>query len=247
MRFSRSAVMGAGLVAITMAALAGEEKGAAPKTGSDRLESVKKKVSYGIGLSFGKQLKAQPLDLDEDVLIEGIKDAMAGKSQLNDQQITEAMLAFKQEILAQRAKGGEAMAKQGEAFLAENKKKPGVVTTKSGLQYKVLKEGSGKTPKATDTATINYEGRLIDGTVFDSSEKHGGPASLPVNGFVRGFSEALQLMKVGSKWEVYIPSELAYGSKSPGSPIPPNAPLVFDIEVLGTKPTPPQPAQPEIP
>jgi FKBP-type peptidyl-prolyl cis-trans isomerase FklB len=244
MRFSRFAVMGVGLVAITVTALAGEKE--APKTGSDQLKNVKQRVSYGIGLSFGKQLKAQPLDLDQDVLIEGIKDAMAGKAQLTDQQLTQAMEAFKQEILAQRTKEGEAMAKQGESFLAENKKKQGVVTTKSGLQYKVLKEGSGKTPKATDTATIEYEGRLIDGTVFDSSARHGGPSDLRVGGVIPGFSEALQLMKVGSKWEVYIPTDLAYGANS-RPPIPPNSPLIFNIEVLDTKPTPAQPAPPGIP
>ena len=159
-----------------------------------------------------------------------MKDALGGKNpRLTDQQIQEALAAYQQEMMAKKAK-------EGEIFLAENKKKDGVVTLPSGLQYKVLKAGTGKTPKATDTVTVNYEGRLIDKTVFDSSAKQGQPVSFQVGGVIKGFSEALQLMKVGSKWEVYIPSNLAYGATPPpGSRITPNAPLIFDLELVDVK------------
>jgi FKBP-type peptidyl-prolyl cis-trans isomerase len=127
--------------------------------------------------------------------------------------------------------------KEGEAFLAANKAKEGVKTTASGLQYKVLKSGTGATPRATDTATVNYKGTLLDGTVFDSSSEHGGPASFPVNGVIKGWTEALQLMKVGDKWQLFIPTELAY-SDHPDSPdIPPNAVLTFEVELLDVTPT----------
>ncbi len=143
-----------------------------------------------MGVDIGRKLKAQAIDLDGDLLSRGIKDALAGKSALSDADMRSAMMAFQQELAAKQTDKNK---KEGEDFLAANKKKPGVVTTQSGLQYQVIKEGTGKTPKVTDTVTANYEGTLIDGTVFDSSYKRGQPLSIPVNGVIKGWTEALQL------------------------------------------------------
>jgi FKBP-type peptidyl-prolyl cis-trans isomerase len=200
---------------------------AAPKAVDPDLKDARTKASYGIGMGLGKNLSASFPDLDVELFAQGLKDAYGGKpARLTDQQIQEALQAYQQESNARKTK-------EGESFLAENKKKPGVVTTTSGLQYKVLKEGTGKTPKATDTVTVNYEGRLIDNRVFDTSAKTGQPARFQVGGVIPGFKEALQLMKAGAKWEVYIPANLAYGAAPPpGSLISPNAPLIFNLELL---------------
>lgn len=233
MKFSRFAVVGIGLVAVAVAATADEK--AAPKPGAEALKTDRQKASYGIGLSIGNQV--QTLEPDVDSLVQGLKDSMAGKPALAEKEIQAAVAAYQQALQAKRAKVAEEMAKQGPAFLAENKKKPGVTTLPSGLQYKVLKEGTGKVATANDTASVNYEGRLINGTVFDSTEQHGGkPTDFPVSRVIKGFSEALQLMKTGSKWQLYIPTELAYGANPPTAKIPPNAPLIFDLEVLDVKP-----------
>jgi FKBP-type peptidyl-prolyl cis-trans isomerase len=223
------AVMTLGIVAVSAFAQERETTKGADTSG---LRDVRQKASYGLGLSFGKNLKTQAGDLDTETFFQGLKDALSDKAPLmTDAQIQESILAYQQELVAKKAK-------EGESFLAENKKKPGVTTLPSGLQYKVIKQGTGKSPKATDTVTVNYEGRLADKdrTVFDSSAQHGGPASFQVDGVIKGFSEALQLMKVGSKWEVYIPSNLAYGAQPPpGSRITPNAPLVFELELVDVK------------
>ena len=214
---------------VVMAATLADEK-AAPKPADPELKDVRQKSSYGLGMSIGRSLAAQSLDIDPELFAQGMRDAFNGKPpRLTDQQIQEAVVANQQEGVSKKAK-------EGEIFLAENKKKEGVVALPSGLQYKVLKAGTGKIPKATDTVSVNYEGRLVDNTVFDSSAKTGQPASFPVGGVIKGFSEALQLMKVGSKWQVYIPASLAYGaSPPPGSRIAPNAPLIFDLELIGIK------------
>jgi FKBP-type peptidyl-prolyl cis-trans isomerase len=210
-----------------VAAAAGADEKAASKVAEPELKDVRQKVSYGLGQNLGKNLATQASDLDIELFMQGLRDALGGKPpRVTDQQFQESLAAFQQEMVAKKTK-------EGEAFLAENKKKEGVVTLPSGLQYKVLKAGTGKTPKATDTVTVNYEGRLIDNTVFDSSAKTGKPASFQVGGVIPGFKEALQLMKSGSKWQVYIPANLAYGaSPPPGSRITPNAPLIFDLELL---------------
>jgi FKBP-type peptidyl-prolyl cis-trans isomerase FklB len=225
MKFSIVALMSLGL--IVSAAFAQEKE--AQKGAETELKDVRQKASYGLGLSIGKNLKTQATDIDSETFSQGLKDALAGKTPLlTDSQIQEAMQAYQQELVARKTK-------EGENFLTENKKKEGVKTLPSGLQYKVIKDGSGKVPKPSDTVTVNYEGRLIDKTVFDSSSKR-GPATFPVDGVIKGFSEALQLMKVGSKWQVYIPSNLAYGASPPqGSGIAPNAPLVFDLELVDIK------------
>jgi FKBP-type peptidyl-prolyl cis-trans isomerase FklB len=149
------------------------------------------------------------------------------------------MNTFKEEMTKKQEeamkKAAEKNKKDGAAFLAENKKKEGVVTLPSGLQYKIITQGTGNTPKATDTVTVNYRGSLVDGTEFDSSYKRGQPATFPVNGVIKGWTEALQLMKEGAKWQLFIPSDLAYGEKGAGNVIGPNATLIFDVELISAK------------
>jgi FKBP-type peptidyl-prolyl cis-trans isomerase FklB len=201
------------------------------------LKTQRDKVSYGIGMEIGNSLKSQSIDIDSDILARGVKDMLSGKEPLmTDQELRETMTNFKSEMMAKQMERMKELAeknkKEGEAFLDENKKKEGVVTLPSGLQYKVIKEGAGETPKPTDTVTVNYRGSLINGTEFDSSESHGQPAALKVNGVIPGWTEALQLMKTGSKWQLFIPSALAYGERAVGREIGPNSTLVFDVELL---------------
>ena len=202
------------------------------------LKTQKDKVSYSIGMDIGTTLKKQELDVDPAILARGIRDSMSGQKPLmTDQEMRDTIAAFQKEMMAkqqeQTKQMGEKNKKQGEAFLAENKKKEGVKTLPSGLQYKVIKAGKGKKPKATDTVTTHYRGTLIDGTEFDSSISRGKPASFPVNGVIPGWTEALQLMEEGAKWQLFIPSNLAYGDRgTPGGPIGPNATLIFDIELI---------------
>lgn len=204
------------------------------------LTSTRDKISYSIGTRIGKDFSRQQLDLDPDILSRGIKDAMEGKGMLMTEAEVQAVLQkFQQEQMAakevQMKAIGEKNAKEGAAFLAENAKKDGVATLASGLQYKILTKGTGKTPTQTDTVTVNYRGTLIDGQEFDSSYKRGQPATFPVNGVIRGWTEALQLMKEGAKWQLFIPAELAYGERGAGQTIGPNATLVFDVELISIK------------
>jgi FKBP-type peptidyl-prolyl cis-trans isomerase FklB len=194
------------------------------------LKNQKDKVSYIIGTEIGKNFKKQSVDIDPDVLTRGIKDAISGgKSLLTEQEIQETMAAFQKEMMA---KLEEKNKKEGEAFLTENKKKEGVKTLPSGLQYKVIKAGTGKKPKINDTVTTHYRGTLIDGTEFDSSYRRGQPASFPVSGVIPGWTEALQLMGEGAKWQLFIPPNLAYGERGMGGVIGPNATLIFEIELI---------------
>jgi FKBP-type peptidyl-prolyl cis-trans isomerase FklB len=200
----------------------------------------KEKISYSLGVELGKNLKTQDVDVDLATLAQGIKDGLAGEGTLlTDEEIHATMMTFQQSVMQhQRAKMEAAAAKnktEGDAFLAANKAKPGVKTLPDGLQYKVLKEGDGPVPKATDTVIVNYRGTLIDGKEFDSSYKRNEPTTLPVGRVIKGWSEALQMMKVGSKWELVIPPELGYGTHGAGQAIPPNATLVFEVELLGIK------------
>lgn len=191
------------------------------------LKNQKEKVSYIIGTNIGSNLKRQLIDIDPTILVKGIQAGLSGaKPLLTEQEIQETMIAFQKELM-------EKYKKQGEDFLAENKKKEGVKTLPSGLQYKVIKAGTGKKPKLTDTVTVNYRGTLIDGTEFDSSYKRGQPATFQVNGVIPGWTEALQLMEQGAKWQLFIPSNLAYGERgAPGGAIGPNATLIFEIELI---------------
>jgi FKBP-type peptidyl-prolyl cis-trans isomerase FklB len=204
------------------------------------LKTLQDSVSYSIGMDIGRNLKGQMIDVNPDALAQALKDLNGdGKPMLTDAQARSAMMAFQTQMMATHAEkmkaAGEKNKKDGEVFLAENKKKEGVVTLPSGLQYKVLTIGNGKKPRATDKVTLNYRGVLIDGTEFDNSYKRGEPAVFPVNGIIKGLSEALQLMPVGSKWQIVIPADIAYGEQGAGAQIAPNAVLIFEIELLGIK------------
>jgi FKBP-type peptidyl-prolyl cis-trans isomerase FklB len=194
-------------------------------------------TSYVLGLKMGSGLRADGVALDAGAFLKGVKDAMADvKPTLSDAQINAILSQLQADIAARHeakaAKAAEANKAQGEAFLKANGAKPGVVTLPSGLQYQILTAGTGAVPKASDTVVCNYRGTLIDGTEFDSSAQHGGPASLPVEGVIAGWSEALQLMPVGSKWRLFVPADLAYADAGAGDDVGPNAVLIFDIELL---------------
>jgi len=204
------------------------------------LKTMQDSVSYGIGMDIAKNLKGQMIEVNPDVIAQALKDmAPAGKPMLTDAQAQSVMMEFQSDMMAKHSakmkESAEKNIKDGQAFLAENKKKDGVITLPSGLQYKVLSRGSGRKPSPKDNVSVNYRGSLIDGTEFDSSEKHGGPAVFPVAGVIKGLSEALQLMQVGSKWQIVVPSEIGYGAQSLGTQITPNSVLVFEIELLGIK------------
>ncbi len=197
------------------------------------LKSQKDKVSYIIGMDIGNNLKKQSIDIDPNILAKGLKDALtSGKPLLTEKEIQETMAALQKEMMAKKEEVGKQNKKDGEIFLAENKKKEGVKTLPSGLQYKVIKAGSGKKPKSTDTVTVHYRGTLINGTEFDSSYKRGQTVSFQVSGVIPGWTEALQLMEEGAKWQLFIPSNLAYGERGAGGMIGPNATLVFDVELV---------------
>src|SRR5881396_1359548 len=203
---------------------------------SPQLKDQKDKVSYSIGLNIGFNLNRQNVQINADVLSAGIKDAIAGKPQLTTDQVKEVMTTFEKDMQAKQKAAGEKNAAEGAKFLEENKKKEGVKTTVSGLQYKVIKDGTGAQPKATDTVTVNYRGTLINGTEFDSSYKRGQPATFPLNGVIKGWTEGVQLMKVGSKYQFFVPPNLAYGERAVGPDIAPNSMLIFEVELLGVKP-----------
>jgi FKBP-type peptidyl-prolyl cis-trans isomerase FklB len=204
------------------------------------LKDQKDKESYSLGYQFGQNLKFQGVDINLDLYTSGIKDALGGKEpQMSQEEIRATITGLQQRLQAAREKGLKEMAaknlEESKKFLAENRKKEGVKTLPSGLQYKVIAEGSGKMPKADDTVTVNYKGTLIDGTEFDSSYKRGQPVTFKVNGVIRGWTEALQLMKEGSKWQLFIPPELAYGERGAGRTIPPSSTLIFEVELISVK------------
>jgi len=203
------------------------------------LDSEIAKVSYGIGANIGSRF-GDDLPLDVDAFSAGVRDAIAGgELKMSDEEIMSTLQAYQQKQMAERQVESQALAetnrKEAEAFLAENASAEGVVVTDSGLQYKVLAEGDGASPSENDTVEVHYEGTLLDGSVFDSSYQRGETVSFPVNGVIEGWTEALQMMKVGSKWKLFIPSDLAYGPGGAGQMIGPNAALVFEVELLGIK------------
>jgi len=243
--FLVGAVVG-GVIAASVAnkPSAGPESPAASAPAAVSLETEEQKASYVIGANIGGQLSGQGVDFDMPALTAGLEDALTGaEPRLSEEESHETIQAL---IADQQAKAAERQAAQeaeraalseknkaeGEAFLAANKDKEGVVTTDSGLQYKVIEEGTGEKPTAEDIVQVNYRGTLIDGTVFDSSYERGQPAEFPVTGVIPGWTEALQLMPEGSKWEIYIPADLAYGSRGAGSAIGPDAVLIFEVELL---------------
>jgi FKBP-type peptidyl-prolyl cis-trans isomerase len=228
------------LFVVAMVALSGGLFGQAPST----LTTEKEKLSYALGASIGDQMRSQSVDVDPDLCARGLKDALSGgKMLLTDVEVRQIVTAFqnelrKKQIALQNQRTQELAAKnktEGEAFLAQNKSAEGVVTLPSGLQYKILKEGVGEKPKLTDTVVCHYRGTLIDGTEFDSSYKRNEPATFAVGGVIKGWTEALQLMPVGSKWQLFVPSSLGYGERGAGRQIGPNAVLIFEVELISIK------------
>ena len=225
------------------------------------IKDDKDKISYSLGVDIGRTLQRLELDLNIPALSQGIADVLGNKPKaLTDDQVQQTLQAFQQQMMQKQQ---EAMSKKqdemksvaeknkadGKKFLDDNAKKPGVKTTASGLQYKVIKEGAGAKPGDSDIVETNYRGTTIDGKEFDSSAKHGSSFTLPVNGVIKGWAEALKMMPLGSKWQIYVPSELAYGDEGYGDDIPPGSTLVFDLELLSIKKaattTPAPNAQPE--
>jgi len=209
---------------------------AAAAQDTPELKTEKDKFSYALGMNFGENFRKQGLDLDPAVFAKAFAESFnGGKTAMTDQEMQTLLQAAAQEIrkkqAAQQAAKGDEAQKEGEAFLAANKTKEGVVTLPSGLQYKILKAGTGDKPTLDDTVVCNYKGTLINGTEFDASEKHGGPATFPVKRVIAGWTEALQLMQVGSKWQLFVPANLAYGANGPGD-IGPNATLIFEVELV---------------
>jgi len=193
------------------------------------LKNQKEKVSYIIGTDIGGNLKRQSIDIDPSILARGVQDALSGVNPLlSKEEIQETMVAFQKEMM-------EKQKQRGEAFLSENKKKEGVKTLPSGLQYKVIKAGTGKKPKVNDTVTVNYRGTLIDGTEFDSSFRRGQPVAFPVSGVIPGWTEALPLMQEGAKWQLFVPPNLAYGERGAGGLIGPNVTLIFEVELISVQ------------
>jgi len=201
------------------------------------LKTDKDKVSYALGMNLGANLKRDSVDIDTAIFVRALKDTVTGgKTLLTDSEARAALTQLQTEVRGKQMEkmklAGEANKKEGDSFLAANKTKEGIVTLPSGLEYKILTQGTGPKPAATDTVVCNYRGTLINGTEFDSSYKRGQPATFPVSGVIKGWTEALQLMPVGSKWQLFLPAELAYGERGPSPEIGPNSTLVFEVELL---------------
>jgi len=229
------------VVVMLMAGCSAGTQQAKEKKGGLSLDSESSKFSYAIGLDVGKSLKGIGTKFDLTAFDAAVETVIKGeKSKLSPKEIAAVKKSVfkvqRDKLLAKQKELGLKNKANGEKFLADNAKKDGVTTTASGLQYLVLKSGDGKKPTATDTVKVNYEGRLIDGTVFDSSYKRGQPVTFPLNGVIKGWTEGLQLMPVGSKYRLFLPSELAYGTHGAGSRIGPNSTLVFDVELLSIVP-----------
>ena len=252
-RSSRSFVAAALLVVLVAGCKPGDKDGAgqastdkaatdakaADKDAVPGLPTEKDRNSYMVGMALAKQFEPMKDEIDVDVVVKALRDSLAGrKTLLTVEQAQEVGATFNQKMQARQMQkmldDARQNAEKGTAFLAGNAKKAGVTTTASGLQYEVLKPGTGARPKATDTVSVNYKGTLLDGTVFDDSSRHGGPAEIPLAQVVPGWLEGITLMPVGSKYRFWIPSSLGYGETgTPGGPIPPNATLVFEVELLG--------------
>lgn len=204
---------------------------------SKGFENQGQQRSYALGMDIGNSLKGMPVDIDLDQLVQGIRDVVNGhKTKLSDKQAQAVMQGVVSDMEAAQQKQQQQLAsdnlKKGQQFLARNKKKKGVVTLDDGLQYKIIKKGDGAQPEINDSVTVEYTGKLIDGTVFDSSKKHGNPVTFPVNAVIPGWTEALQLMHVGGEYELFVPPDLAYGKRGAGAQIGPNETLIFDVKLI---------------
>ncbi len=204
------------------------------------LKDQKDKASYALGLNLGSNLRRQSVEVDLNILLQGLKDALAGgKTLMTDDEARAALIQLQNDLKAKQEEkmkqAAETNKKEGQAFLAANKSKEGVVTLLSGLQYKVVTPGTGPKPALTDSVICNYRGALINGAEFDSSYKRGQPATFPVGGVIKGWTEALQLMPVGSKWQLFVPADLAYAERGAGNDIGPNATLIFEVELISIK------------
>ncbi len=213
---------------------------AAAKPAPLPLKTAKEKASYAIGMSMAKGMKAQGVEVDPAILARGLRDGLAGKTQLTDEQAQAALTQLQTDVKAKQEEKSKLAAelnkKEGDSFLAANKAQSGVVTLPSGLEYKILQEGTGPKPTLTDTVVCQYKGTLLNGKEFDSSYKRGQPATFTVGQVIKGWTEALQLMSVGSKWQLWIPADLAYGPRAAGPDIGPNSTLVFEVELVSITP-----------
>jgi FKBP-type peptidyl-prolyl cis-trans isomerase FklB len=214
--------------------------GAAFAADAPELKGGKEKLSYSIGMDIGGNLKRGSVEVDPDLLAKGLKDSYGGgKTILTEDEARKTIADFQKTLMAKQAETMQKLSEKnkadGEKFLAENAKKEGVKTLPSGLQYKEIAPGTGKSPKTTDTVTTQYKGTLIDGTEFDSSYKRGQPATFQVSGVIPGWTEALQRMKEGAKWQLFVPPDLAYGERGAGREIGPNATLIFEVELISVK------------
>ena len=219
------------VVALSGAAFAGD----APE-----LKGDKEKFSYSLGVNLGGNLKRESVEVDPELVVKGFKDSYGGgKTILTEDEARQAIMDVQKTLMAKKAEAMQKLSEKnkadGEKFLAENAKKAGVTSLPSGLQYREITPGKGKSPKISDNVTTHYKGTLIDGTEFDSSYKRGQPATFPVSGVISGWTEALQLMKEGAKWQLFVPSRLAYGEKGAGQAIGPNATLIFEVELISVK------------
>lgn len=204
---------------------------------STDLKTTKDKASYAIGLRIAKDFKSNKLDVDSEIVVKGFKDGLHGNQLLTDEQINKVLMDFQREVYEKKMKEAQGLGiknkKDAEKFLTENKNKPGIKTTASGLQYLVIKSGSGPSPKATDKVKVHYIGKLLNGTEFDNSYKRNQPVTIQLNAVIKGWGEALQLMKVGDTWRLFIPPDLGYGDTGAGEVIPPGSLLIFEVELLG--------------
>ena len=204
---------------------------------STDLKTTKEKASYSIGFRIAKDFKSNKLDIDSSIVVKGFQDGLYGKQLLTDEQINKVLMDFQREMYEKKMKEAQGLSSQNkkdaQTFLAQNKTKPGIQTTSSGLQYLVVKSGSGASPKATDKVKVHYIGKLLNGTEFDNSYKRNQPAEIQLNSVIKGWTEALQLMKVGDTWKLFISPELGYGDAGAGEVIPPGSLLIFDVELVG--------------
>jgi FKBP-type peptidyl-prolyl cis-trans isomerase FklB len=228
---------------------AGKAPAAPAPAPASAFKTQKEKLSYAIGMEMGKGVKSQGLDVDPTIMIQGLNDGISGgKSQMSEEELRQVISSLQQEIRQKQMQAQQAAAAEnktkGDAFLAENGKNEGVVVLPDGLQYKILTAGQGKKPAESDTVLCNYKGTFLDGSEFDSSAQAGKPVPFEVKNVIPGFKEVLQLMPVGSKWQVVVPSNLAYGERGAGGVIGPNATLIFEIELVSIQDTPPAPPVP---